>query len=252
MIGYLPPISKNYTYNLMNIYPYASQPTGEMGLQGEVSYNIKRGSKIGGKYGTQITANFALVNSIDKQMVDAETPVGTNGTLGYQSAFFKIGDETYYRDYNLEISRKISKNWKANAIYQHLVYNQLIMEGKGGLVNADLAVVDVTWKLAARHALRMEAQGLWTNEDKGNWAMLMLEYTISPNWFFSVTDQYNYGNPDEAHRTHYLNGAVGYVKDAFRIQLGYGKQREGILCVGGVCRNVPAMNGFTLSITSSF
>jgi len=34
--------------------------------------------------------------------------------------------------------------------------------------------------------------------------------------------------------------------------LMYGKQREGIFCVGGVCRNVPASNGVTLTITSSF
>jgi hypothetical protein len=34
--------------------------------------------------------------------------------------------------------------------------------------------------------------------------------------------------------------------------MSYGKQRAGIFCVGGVCRNVPASNGFAISITSSF
>ena len=34
--------------------------------------------------------------------------------------------------------------------------------------------------------------------------------------------------------------------------LSYGKQREGIICVGGVCRQVPAANGFSVTITSSF
>ncbi len=252
MLGYLPPISKNYTYSLMNIYPYASQPNGEMGAQGEISYNLKRGTTLGGKYGTQIVLNVSMVNSIDKETLNDSTAIGANGTMGYSSDFFKLGDELYYRDYNLEISRKLSKKWKFNGIYQHITYNQMIMEGKGDIVNADLAVLDLTWKLTPKHALRVESQALWTNEDKGDWAMLLVEYSVSPHWFFSATDQYNYGNPDEKKRVHYLYASFGYLKDANRIQLSYGKQREGILCVGGVCRNVPAMNGFTLSITSSF
>lgn len=252
MMGYLPPISKNYTYSLMNIYPYSSQPTGEMGVQGEISYNIRRGSKFGGKYGTQITLNMSLVNSLDKTALNDTTAIGANGTLGYTSDFFKLGEELYYRDYNVEISRKLSKKWKFTGIYQHIAYNQMIMEGKGSVVNADLAVLEVTWRLAPKQALRVETQGLWTKDDKGNWAMLLAEYSISPHWFFSVSDQYNYGNPDEKKRVHYLFASFGYINNANRIQLSYGKQREGILCVGGVCRNVPAMNGFTLSITSSF
>ncbi|MCK5820381.1 MAG: hypothetical protein KAH17_00780 [Bacteroidales bacterium] len=252
MMGYLPPISKNYTYSLMNLYPYSSQPTGEMGAQGEISYNIRRGTKLGGKYGTQITLNVSMVNSLDKTALNDTTAIGANGTLGYTSEFFKLGKELYYRDYNVEISRKLSKKWKFTGIYQHIAYNQMIMEGKGAVINADLAVLEVTWRLAPKQALRVETQGLWTKEDKGNWAMLLAEYSISPHWFFSVSDQYNYGNPDEEKRVHYLFASFGYVKNANRIQLSYGKQREGILCVGGVCRNVPAMNGFTLSITSSF
>jgi hypothetical protein len=252
LIGYLPPISKNYTYSLMNIYPYASQPNGEMGMQGEISYNIKRGSKIGGKYGTQLTLNVSMVNAIDRQALNPETAIGENGTLGYQSDFFKIGEEVFFRDYNVEMSRKINQKWKVIGLYQHLVYNQMILEGKGSMVNSDLLVFDITWKIKPKHALRIETQGLWTKDDKGNWAMLMAEYSVSPNWFFSISDQYNYGNPDENKRTHYLYTSIGYIRNANRIQLSYGKQREGILCVGGVCRNVPAMNGFTLAITSSF
>ncbi|HPU24227.1 MAG TPA: DUF6029 family protein [Candidatus Kapabacteria bacterium] len=36
------------------------------------------------------------------------------------------------------------------------------------------------------------------------------------------------------------------------MQLTYGKQNQGIICVGGVCRTVPASNGLYLSISSSF
>ena len=34
--------------------------------------------------------------------------------------------------------------------------------------------------------------------------------------------------------------------------LSYGKQRAGVMCIGGVCRTVPATNGVSLSISSTF
>jgi hypothetical protein len=236
----------------MNIYPYSSQSNGEMGMQAEANYQLKRGTKIGGKYGTQISMNFSAANSIVRNPVNDTTPVGTNGTLGYTSPFFKIGKEKYFRDLNIEISRKFSQKFKAILIGQHLVYNQLVMEGKGEMITANIGVADLTFKPAPEQAIRVEIQGLWTKQDKGNWAMMLAEYSISPHWFFAITDQWNYGNSDTHKRVHYLYGSIAYVRNANRVQVSYGKQREGILCVGGVCRNVPAMNGLTISITSSF
>lgn len=252
VINYLPAISKNQIYSLMNLYPYSSQPNGEMGLQAEVSYQIKKGSKLGGKYGTQIGLNFSAANSILRNAINDTTPIGKNGTLGYSSPFFKIGDDVYFRDLNIELSRKFSPKLKVILIGQHVVYNQLVMEGKGSMVTANVAVADLTWKPTDEQAVRVELQGLWTKQDKGNWAMVMAEYSISPHWFFAVTDQWNYGNADLHQRVHYLYGSIAYARNANRIQVSYGKQREGILCVGGVCRNVPAMNGLTVIISTSF
>jgi len=82
--------------------------------------------------------------------------------------------------------------------------------------------------------------------------MALVEYSISPHWFMAVFDEYNYNNHNEDLRVHYPNVSLGYTKGANRITIGYGKQREGLLCVGGVCRNVPASNGVSLSVTSSF
>jgi len=45
---------------------------------------------------------------------------------------------------------------------------------------------------------------------------------------------------------------MSYTKSGSKIMLSYGKQREGIVCIGGVCRQVPAANGLMLTITSSF
>ena len=89
-------------------------------------------------------------------------------------------------------------------------------------------------------------------QDKGHWATVVAEYTWSPHWFVSVLDQYNFGNNDVDKRIHYLYGAAGYINGPHRLSVGYGKRREGIFCVGGVCRAVPASNGFEMTFTSSF
>ena len=108
---------------------------------------------------------------------------------------------------------------------------------------------------------RTEIQGLWVGDDsdspdqlqdKGHWATVLAEYTWSPHWFVSVLDQYNFGNNDPGKRIHYVYGAAGYINGPHRLSVGYGKRREGIFCVGGVCRAVPASNGFEMTFTSSF
>jgi len=93
---------------------------------------------------------------------------------------------------------------------------------------------------------------MFTEQDKGDWAAAMLEYNIAPKWFFSVMDEYNYGNPEEDMKLHYYSVAFAFVKNVTRVSVSYGRQREGLLCVGGVCRQVPASNGLSLTFSSSF
>jgi len=120
------------------------------------------------------------------------------------------------------------------------------------MIYSNAFVFEGVYKFNRKNSLRFELQGLFTKQDRGNWTAVVLEYSISPHWFFSLIDQYNIGNPDESKRVHYLYGTVGYIRKTTRISLAYGRQREGIFCVGGVCRAVPASNGVNLTITSSF
>ena len=122
----------------------------------------------------------------------------------------------------------------------------------GRNVVADIAIMEGTFKLAKKHSIRAEAQHLWTKQDQGNWAFALIEYGYSPHWIISLLNQYNYGNSNKILRLNYPTAQLTYVKNASRISLGYGRQRAGIFCVGGVCRNVPAANGLTIAITSSF
>ena len=253
-INYLPSITKQHSYALATMYPYATQTNGEYGIAGTVTYTIPKNTKLGGKYGTSFSMNYSRVNSISKDSVPGAY-IGESGTLGYSTNFFVPGDEVYYQDFNIDMTKKFSKKWKTIFTYLNQIYNKDIVEGhlgEYGLVYSNIAIADITWNITTKHSLRGEVQGLWTKQDKGNWLAGLVEYTISPKWFFSVQDQWNYGNDDPEQQIHYFLFSAGYNYNTSRIALSYGRQREGILCVGGVCRYVPAASGVTLTITSSF
>ena len=249
LINYIPALPKQQTYSLLAFYPYASQSRGEMEFSSEVKYKIKKETALGGKYGTEITVNFSGANSLDTTQIK-----GTDTKhLGYTSNYLGIGKEVYFRDLYVEITKKINKTWKGTIVYANQVYNKSIIQKPGSpTIYSNIIVADITYKLKATSALRLELQNLQTKQDHQDWAYALLEYTINENWFVAAGDQYNYGNKISHERYHYYMGNVGYTKNANRITLSYGKQREGIFCVGGVCRNVPASNGVTLSVTSSF
>ncbi len=253
-LNYLPALTRQHTYSLSSIYPYATQPNGEMGCQGEVTYTIPKNSVLGGAYGAEVKANYSLAKSLDKQQINDTTAIGQGGTLGYTSNFFKFGNEMYFQDFNIEVTKKLSKSIKALVSWVNLTYNKAVIEGHPGapIVYSNIFIADVTYKISPKKSLRGELQHLATKQDQGNWAQALLEYSIAPKWFFTITDMYNYGNSDDSKKIHYYNFCVAFNKGANRIQLSYGKQREGILCVGGVCRLVPAADGINISITSSF
>lgn len=255
-ISFLPPLTKTHTYSLEAMYPYATQPNGEFALNGKVVYTIPKKSKLGGKYGTTIEFNYSRITGLDKKQVNDTIPIGQEGTLGYETNFFSSGDLVFFEDFNIEITKKMGKKWKLIAAYTNLTYNfNVIEEGiedNHAMIYANVGTIDVTHKFTPKKALRLELQYLSTKQDSGSWAAALVEYTIAPKWFFSVRDEYNFDNPVSNNTYHYYSAAMGYTSGANRIQLSYGLQREGILCVGGVCRRVPAASGFTISLMSSF
>ena len=258
-INYLPAITKTHAYAFDAMYPFATQPNGQIGGNFEIFYNFKRKSTLGGKYGMNLNINFSQVNAVKKTKIIINPDDAIPNLDGYTSDFFAIDDELYFRDFNVELHKKVNKKLKFAAIYMYEDYNKLVIQGKCGMVHADIGILDFTYKFTAKNALRVENEILITGKDAdgnkqdyGDWYMTTLEYTSSPHWFFAVSDQYNYGNPEKSHRVHYYIVSGGYTKGANRIQLNYGKQREGITCVGGVCRTVPASNGFSLTISSTF
>lgn len=270
-IGFIPPINYTHTHSLPSMFSYATQPFGEMGVQYQVNYTIPKNTALGGKYGTKLAFNFSQVNDIkrDSIMVDGVNTLNQPGTLGYTSPFFAVGDRMFYRDFNFEIEKKLSKKWNLTLMYINLYYDMETIEGhpKAEPVKAHFAFGELIYKINRKHSVRLELQHMWDNigkdyeieegyEDnyikRGNWMAFLLEYTIAPKWFVSIADKYNYGNPIADNRDHYITGSIGFIKDQTRIALSGGRQSQGLVCVGGVCREVPASSGVSLTLTTSF
>jgi len=276
ILNYIPDISKNHTYSLTAFYPYVTQPLGEFTYSGEVTYKFKRGSLLGGKYGTLMAVNYFRADGIEKNEIALED------VAGYETNFFGT-DMKYYHDINVLLSKKISKKLKGQVQYQNIFYNDYVLQGSPSAshdtITANTFVADFTYKLARKHTLRFEVQGMFTNmkevvvkdeagnivldnnnvaiteqrkADYGDWLMATIEYNYNPHWYFALMDMYNYGNSDEKKQVHYPKVSIGYKKNANRFELSYGRQKAGINCTGGICVYKPAATGLTLSITSTF
>ena len=269
LINYIPTLSKPHAYSLLALYPCATQADGEFGMQFDVFYKMKKGTLLGGKYGTKLAFNYSRINGLNGGSSFL------NDNTEHNPMLISIkNEELYFHDINLEINKKISKKIKANFVIANQTYNKDFLEGHVpgdyGVLNSTIFITDISYKIKKGHSLRMELQVLNSKqlEDysehggayengleepaEGDWSMGLLEYTISPHWFFTVQDMYNYGNEISEKQLHYLNLTAGFIKGANRFEIGYGKKREGIFCVGGVCKLVPSSNGFNLSISSSF
>ena len=283
LINYLPSLNKTHTYNLVaSLYPYATQPVGEIAFQGEILYTLKKGSKLGGKYGTTVNLNYSSAYRPMRHTSGID-PLDSTGVT-YTSGLFDMSDSLYWRDVNFNLTKKFSKNFNITLSYFNITLNNDVatVTKEKGFIKSNVFVVETGYKINNKQSIRMELQTLFVNRrdsvdvinsitgvtekverdipfyqegrpvDKGDWVTLLLEYTINSNWFISAMDQYNFGNSDKKYRAHHPYFSVGYIQESTRITISYGRQRAGLFCVGGVCRPVPASNGLTFSFTHSF
>lgn len=255
-VNHLPAFTQDQTYALAALYPYATQlADGEWAYQAELGYNFKRKTALGGKYGMNVKLNYSYVRAIDRKFeggVDMASLTKSNmalaGTKGYTSSFFKWGDQTYYQDLDITLSRRLSKQLRLNLMYMNQRYNKTVVEGEGGMIHSDIFVADAKYQFSPKTTLRMEAQYLSTEQDEGDWLYGLAELSLVPHWMFTVSDMWNCGETD----THYYQALVTFNTGAHRLQAGYGRTRAGYNCSGGVCRWIPAQKGFTLSYNYNF
>ncbi|RZK12508.1 MAG: hypothetical protein EOO46_02965 [Flavobacterium sp.] len=264
IINYTPALTKQHHSNLANIYVYQAQnrvdfagesimKAGEIGGQIDVFYNFKKGSAFGGKYGTKIALNASNWYNL-KGKFSYYDPLPD-----YKTDFIGTGDK-YFSDYNIEITKKISDQWHTGFNYINQYYDKKYLGG-GSLIKTNILTGEVTYSFANSKSIRVLAEHMWVNttkeEESHTWgtgavAGMTLEYSFNSKFSCYVWDMYNYGNDYQERRNHYYNVGGSYRKGASRISVNYGRQRGGLVCVGGVCRFVPESTGLSLSLNTSF
>lgn len=266
MINHLPAFTEDQTYALAALYPYATHPAGEWAYQAQLGYTFRRHTALGGKYGTQLKINFSHVHGIDQSehglLLNSE-PLSTDqlqpvnnvptyytgvGTKGYGSSFWKWGGGTYYQDIDVQLDKRITRDFKMHLMYMNQFYNKTVVEGGGGMIHSNIFIADLLFNLSRDTKLRTELQYLTTADDDADWAFALAELSVAPHWMFTVSDEYNCGVTN----AHYWQTYVTYNLGAHRFQLGWGRTRAGYNCSGGVCRYVPESKGFTLSYNYNF
>lgn len=253
-INHLPAFTMDQTYALAAMYPYATNPDGEWAYQAQLGYKFKRKTFLGGKYGMMVKVNFSHVRGIDQNphtatvSVPETTVLSGRGTDGYGSAFWKWGDGTYYQDLNVQVERRITRDFKLSLMYMNQFYNKTVVEGEGGMIHSNIFIADGLFNLSPKTRLRTELQYLTTGEDEHDWLFALAELSLIPHWMITVSDQYNVGLTN----SHYWQTYLTYNTGAHRVQLGWGRTRAGFNCSGGVCRYVPETKGFTLSYNYNF
>lgn len=233
VLSYCPAMCTQYTYMLTTLNPY--NPTtgtnaimsGEYGGQIDAFYNFRRGTKLGGKRGMKIHANFSNYYALNP-----------NGGM-------KDG-EFLFLDFSADVEKQWTKKFKSVLLYSLQDYNK---EDNGVHIGMSHTVVaDLLYKWTPKFSTRLELQYLASKEYQKDWAAALLEVSFAPSWSVFASDMYNHGDT----KMHYYNAGVSYAYQWFRVAAGYGRYRAGYICSGGVCRQIPAYTGANLTLTASF
>lgn len=224
VLNYLPALTRQYTYMLANLNPYQTNAEGESGGQADVYYSFRPASN---------RSNYWNFHA--------------NASMYYSDKDITKKSRLMWRDINADVEHRWNNQWKSAALVS--VQEWSPSHGINDVTYvSNIFVLDNTYKFNRKMALRLELQYLYSTDYEKDWMAALLEFSIAPRWSFSVSDMYNNGST----KIHYYNGSVSYTKKSTRVQLGYGRNRAGYVCSGGVCRYSPAYTGVNLIVTSSF
>ena len=254
LINYVPALTKQQDYLLTNIYVYNSQPrliiesfdqrSGEVGSQTDLYYSFEKGSAIGGTYGTKLAVNFSYWAGLD-----AEYNIPNKW---YEAKFIGNGSR-FFRDLSIEIKKRWTSTFTSVITFQDVIIDKGVSlggpVGVQGDIKAKIGVLEGTYRLNGGKSIRMVGQHLWSKQDRKNWAAGVVEFNFNSQLGLYIADSWNYGGEGEIH---YYNIGGSYSKGSARLGLNYGRQRGGLICVGGVCRFVPENTGLSANLVVTF
>ena len=237
VMSYVPAMSTQYTYMLTTLHPYVPQVgdessvafnSGEIGGQLDAFYNFRRGTALGGKRGMKVHANFSTYYTIARE-----------GTA-------KPGN-LLFRDLSIDVEKQWTKQFKMVLLYSMQEYNPNYGSNKTTWLS-NIVVADLLYKWTSMFSTRLELQYLKTYEDHKDWMAALLEVSFAPHWCVWGSDMYNHGDS----KAHFYNVGVSYTKGRTRLAAGYGRYKDGMICSGGSCREIPRYTGANFTITTSF
>ena len=235
ILSYIPAMCTQYTYMLTTLNPYSPEVgdkaliAGEMGGQLDAFYNFRRGTRLGGKRGMKVHANFSTYYGLNE-----DGGVKDGGLL--------------FSDFSFDVEKQWTKKFKSVLLYSHQNYNGKNVTTGLYIGKSNIVVADLLYKWTPTISTRMELQYLSTKDDQGDWMAGLFEFNLAPHWSVYASDMWNHGST----KLHYYNGGLSYTIEHIRLSAGYGRYKAGFICSGGVCREIPAYTGANLSLTASF
>lgn len=234
MMAYVPAMCTQYTYMLTALNPYNPKvgdgaSAGEIGGQMDAFYNFRRGTKIGGKRGMKVHANFSYWWILNEK---GGVKDGKKGLL----------------DFSLDVEKQWTKRFKTVLMYSAQDYNDYHGMNSLYIGTSHTFVADMLYKWTPKLSTRLELQYLTSKDYQKDWMAALLEVSFAPHWSVFASDMYNHGMTG----IHYYNGGVSFTMEHLRVAAGYGRYKEGFICSGGVCRAIPAYTGANISLTASF
>lgn len=210
-LNYLPALCRQQTYMLACLNPYETYSEGESGFAGELFYHPVKGLtfQLGGSW----------IEGLGKVL-----PLRDRNHLAYRDIYF----DAAYR-----WSRKLKTNLYIS------IQESSPTHGNRKATNAqNVFVLDGTYRHSSKFSLHTELQYLYSQELTRDWMAGLLEIGLG-EWSISFSDMYNHGSTGD----HYWNLGASYSGTGYRIMAGYGRNREGMVCSGGVCRYQPEYKG---------
>lgn len=219
-LNYIPALSLQHTYMLCALEPYYPNTDGESAWQIDIIY--KAGKK------DRLHLNYSEAHNLRR--------------------FHKLGKAALlFRDISLKYERRWNR--RLRSVFFLNIQESSPSHGVHRMTEVrNTFVADATYRITDDFSMRGEIQYLYSAESAKDWCAALLEANLTSGWSIFAKDMYNHGSS----KIHYYQAGGSYSRNHFRISASYGRNREGMVCSGGVCRWQPGFTGGNLSISIVF
>lgn len=256
IISFGPSLTKQHHSNLANIYVYQANvginfqdeqkmTSGETGGQIDVFYEFPKNSFLGGKYGTKVSVNFATWFTLPGSY--------RNVPLEYNTKFFGVG-ENLFQDFNIEIKKRLNKALRFSSLFVNQKVNGLWLGYSEKTFNTYIFANELVYSFNNKQSLKFDIEFMSADNNNKNWFSNAVEFNLNEKLSIFAMDMINVGTDTKMGEPnkHYFTVGSAYRKGSSRFAVSYGRQRAGLVCIGGVCRFVPESSGLSFSINTAF